>query len=60
MGFRVCGLYIKEWGTCAPVRFRNVLEDETTYLPFDITRLVANWNLYNKNEKGKLVSKDEQ
>ena len=36
------------WGTGAPVGLRDVLEDETTDLPFDIARLVADWNLYTK------------
>jgi hypothetical protein len=34
----------------------DVLEDETTDLSFDITQLVVDWNLYNKNE-GELAPK---
>jgi hypothetical protein len=35
-------------GSRAPVGFRDVVEDETTNLPFDIARLVADWNLLQK------------
>jgi hypothetical protein len=41
----------RNWGSRAPVGFRDVLEDETTDLPFDIARLVANWNLFTKSKQ---------
>ena len=54
---RVCGARLsgranhrKERKIHAPVRFRDVVEDKTTDLPFDIAWLVADRNLSQNNE----------
>jgi hypothetical protein len=41
-----CAEHRRGIGAGAPVGFRDVIEDETANLPFDIAWLIAHWNLY--------------